>query len=325
MIFVTGAAGLVGRELIGQLLSSGKAVRAMIHQKPTGISHPLLTEVKGDILDIISLEQMMEGVAEVYHCAGIVSFDPLMHRKMYRVNVEGTANVVNAALNAGVRKLVHMSSVSALQRLKEDEPVNETMLWVPGSPGSKYGQSKFYSEMEVWRGMAEGLQAAVVNPSIILGEGEPDESSVRIFSRVYTGLRWYTEGSTGFVDVRDVAAAMIIIMESDVVAERFIISADNATFRHISDMMADAFVRPRPSQKVSRALTSVLWRLESLRARMAGNTPLITRETAQSAHARVSFDNSKLLRFFPSFRYMGLENSVKETCSRLKSKWDSKN
>jgi nucleoside-diphosphate-sugar epimerase len=284
----------------------------------------LLTEVKGDILDIISLDKLMEGITEVYHCAAIISFDPAMDRKMYRVNVEGTANVVNAAVSAGVRKLVHMSSVSALQRLREDEPVNETMLWIPGSPGSKYGQSKFYSELEVWRGMAEGLQVAIVNPSIILGAGEPDESSVRIFSRVYKGLRWYTEGSTGFVDVRDVAASMIMIMDSDVVAERFIISSDNAAFRDIINMIADAFGRARPVQKVSGIMTSFLWRLESLRARISGNTPLITRETAQSAHARVSFDNSKLLRFFPSFRYLDLGNSVKETCALLKSKWDSK-
>lgn len=322
MILVTGAAGLVGRELVKQLLASGKQVSALVHKRSTGIQHPLLREEKADILDITALDRLMEGMDEVYHCAGIVSFDPSMQKTMHRVNVEGTANVVNAALAAGVRKMVHVSSVSALQRLKEDEPVDETMLWTPGTPASKYGESKFFSELEVWRGMAEGLQAAVVNPSIILGEGDPDESSIRIFSRVYKGLKWYTEGSTGFVDVRDVAAAMIMIMDSQVNAERFILSAGNTGFREVCNLMADAFGVARPVYRASVALSSLLWRIERLRTSITGGSPLITRETSQSAHARVSFDNSKLLRFFPEFKYISIEESIKNNCARLKERWE---
>lgn len=321
MILVTGAAGLVGRELTKQLLASGRKVRALVHSRSTGIEHPLLQEEKGDILDIIGLQEMMQGIELVFHCAGIVSFEPSMKRMIYRVNAEGTANVVNAALASGVRKLVHVSSVAALQRLKEDTLIDETMLWTPGSPGSKYGHSKFLSEMEVWRGMAEGLQAAVVNPSIILGEGDPSESSVRIFSRVYNGLRWYTEGSTGFVDVRDVAAAMIRIMDSEISSERFILSAGNHTFREVCNMIAEGFGKPRPSLRASRTLSSLLWRIEKIRTAITGSIPLITKETARSAHARVGFDNSKLTRFFPDFRYIPVDRSIRETCDLLKDRW----
>lgn len=323
MILVTGAAGLVGRELIKQLIASGRPVKALIHKKPVGINHPLLQETRGDILDIVALDQLMQGVSDVYHCAGMVSFEPARRKMMYQVNAEGTANVVNAAISAGVRKLVHVSSVSALQRLKEDEPVTEAMLWTPGSPGSKYGHSKFLAEMEVWRGMTEGLQAVVVNPSIILGEGDPDESSVRIFSRVYHGLKWYTEGSTGFVDVRDVADSMIRLMDSDISSERFIISAENETFRKVCDMMADAFGKARPRFRAGRQLTGLLWRFEKWRTAILGGDPLFTRETSESAHAGVRFNNSKFLRFFPSYRYIPLDRSVRETCMALQRRWQS--
>jgi nucleoside-diphosphate-sugar epimerase len=160
-----------------------------------------------------------------------------------------------------------------------------------------------------------------VNPSIILGEGDPSESSVKIFSRVYNGLRWYTEGSTGFVDVRDVATAMISIMDSDISSERFILSAGNHTFREVCDMIAEGFGKPRPSLRASRTLSSLLWRVEKIRTAITGSAPLITKETAQSAHARVGFDNSKLLRFFPDFRYIPVERSISETCGLLKERW----
>lgn len=318
MILITGSTGLLGRSLADKLLKSGKRVRALTHLKPFQEIHPLLETAQGDIADIVFLEEALEGVSEVYHCAGVVSFNPSDNRKMYHVNVKGTESLVNACLQSNVRKLVHVSSVSVLDRYKEDGLIDESISNNQKQPSAKYGETKWRAEMEVWRGMEEGLNAAIVNPSIILGAGNWEESSTAIFKKVYDGLNWYTGGSTGFVDVNDVADAMILLMSSDVRNERFILSAENRSFRDVINLIADQFGKPHPSRYASQFLSSIIWRLESLRSGLLGTTPLITRDTSRSAHTKAGFDNSKFLRQFPEFSYTSIEHCIQNTCRKLK-------
>lgn len=174
MILVTGGTGFLGSYLLRALVTAGKPVRALYRRH---IPDQLLDVkdrvewVQGDVLDVGSLEEAMQGVAQVYHCAAIVSFHPDRRAQMLKINVEGTANVVNIALDAGVKKLVHVSSVAALGRAKEQAAINERSQWEESSNNSYYAISKHLSEMEIWRGIAEGLPAVIVNPSIILGSG----------------------------------------------------------------------------------------------------------------------------------------------------------
>lgn len=318
MILVTGAAGLVGMELVHQLLRSGRHVRMLIHCKDNGVTHPFLSRVHGDLLDVAALEEAMQGVEQVYHCAAVISFDPRKQDLMYKVNVEGTANVVNAALDAGVKKLIHVSSVAALERMQEDGMITESSEWTPGKGGSFYGKTKYLAELEVFRGIEEGLPAAMVNPSIILGPADLDSFSVGLFKTAYDGFPWYTEGSTGFVDVRDVVGAMIMLMESAVSGEKFILNGHNESFRRIFEMIALQFNNQLPRWKAGRLATELIWRVEKIKTLFTGNDPLITKETVRAAHVRVSFDNGKLLRQFPSFRYAPLEQTITETCLALK-------
>ncbi|MEP7163446.1 MAG: NAD-dependent epimerase/dehydratase family protein [Ferruginibacter sp.] len=320
-ILVTGGAGLLGKELITQLLSLGKDVTAIYNNTSLeNFSFNGLKTVQCNILDVIGLEEAMEGIDELYHCAGKVSFAPTQVGHLYKVNVEGTSNVVNAALNAGVRKMLHVSSVSALGRIREGEIINENMQWTEETSNSKYGQSKYMGEMEVWRGIAEGLNAVIVNPTIILGTGNWNESSTEIFKAVYNGSPWYAEGTTGFVDVKDVARIMIMLMESEISSERFIISAENKSYHDLFDQIADAFNKKRPSRKVTALLASIVWRWEAIKSKFTGAVPLITKETAATAMTKVRFDNSKLKKYFPSFEYHGLEQTIKTTCSALQQK-----
>jgi len=321
MVLVTGGAGLLGRELITQLLSSGKDVTAIYNKtKPEGFSSGRLRIVQCDILDVSGLEEVMEGVDELYHCAGKVTFGPGQEEQLYKINVEGTANVVNAALNAGVKKMVHVSSVAALGRIRENEPITEQMQWTEETSNSKYGQSKYLGEMEVWRGIAEGLNAVIVNPVIIFGNGNWNEGSMEIFKSVYKGSPWYTEGTTGFVDAKDVAAAMIMLMGSEISSERFIISAENKTYHEVFDKIADAFNKKRPSKKVTPLLASIVWRWEAVKSKFTGAVPLISKETAATALAKVEFNNSKFKKKFPSFKYQSLEQTIKTTCLALQQK-----
>jgi dihydroflavonol-4-reductase len=321
MILVTGGAGLVGNELIKQLLIQGKKVKAIYNKSPLAFADSgSFISVPCDILDVYALEDAMQDITEVYHCAAIVSFSPKDEKKLYQINVEGTANVVNACLNAGVRKLVHVSSVAALGRIRVGEMINETLEWTPETSNSKYGHSKYLAEIEVWRGVAEGLNAIVVNPVIILGAGNWNEGSTKLFKSVYEGFPWFTTGTSGFVGVQDVANAMIQLMQSDITAEKFIISAENATYQSVLNMIAKAFNKKKPSKKVTPFLAAVTWRLEAIKSKFTGSSPLITKETAATSLAEVRFDNGKLLKFLPAFRYGSLEETIGDTCKSLLQK-----
>lgn len=318
MILVTGGTGLVGHELIKQLLAQGKTVKAIYYTSPLAFPNSsTLISVPCDILDVYALEDAMQDVTEVYHCAAIVSFAPADEKNLYKINVEGTANVVNACLNASVRKLVYVSSVAALGRIRVGEMINETMQWTPETSNSKYGHSKYLAEIEVWRGVAEGLHAVVVNPVIILGAGNWNEGSSKLFKSVYEGFPWFTTGTSGFVGVQDVANVMIQLMESDIAAEKFIVSAENATYQSILNKMAKGFNKKAPSKKVTPIIAALTWRLEAIKSKFTGSSPLITKETAATSLAEVKFDNSKLLKFLPAFRYTSLEETIFETCKKL--------
>lgn len=321
-ILVTGASGLVGSHLVKKLLDKYSNVKAIYRSEIPDIQCKNKIEwIKADILDINSLETAIENVSEVYHCAAVVSFMPKEKNKLLQTNIEGTANVVNASLNSGVKKLVYVSSVSALGRIREDVAVNETMNWTPETSNSIYGKSKYLAEMEVWRGIGEGLDAVIVNPTIILGANDWSKTSAAIFKNVYKEFPWYTEGVTGFVDVEDVASAMIMLMESSITAQRFILSAQNITYKELFTEIAKAFNKKPPYKKVSPLIAQIVWRLEAIRSKFTGKKPLITKETARTAQAKVNFDNSKLLQYLPQFTYTPLQQSVKRICNEYIQKY----
>ena len=318
MILVTGASGLVGSQLVTQLVKAGKKVKALYRSSiPVTEGAEKIEWVRGDILDVVALEEAMIGVQQVYHCAAIVSFNPKNKAALYKTNVEGTANVVNACLNANIQKLVFVSSVAALGRIREDTPINETMNWSEETSNSEYGKTKYFAEMEVWRGIGEGLDAVIVNPVIILGSGDWEKGSSELFKSAYDEFPWYTEGSGGFVDVVDVVKAMILLMESNFSAERFILCADNLTYRDVFTQMANNFGKKPPHRKVTPLLAAIVWRLEAVKAMFTGKDPLLTKETARTAAAKVRFDNKKLKLFFANFEYTPVPVSLKRICSEL--------
>jgi dihydroflavonol-4-reductase len=321
MILVTGGAGLVGQELIQQLVQLGKQVKVIYNKTSLSINHPNIIATPCDILDVAALEGAMQGVTQVYHCAGLVSFSPSDERKLFNINVQGTANIVNACLYANVQKLIHVSSVAALGRIRPNEPVDETMYWTEETSNSKYGQSKYLGEMEVWRAVAEGLQANVVCPSIILGCGNWEEGSTKLFKTAFDNFPWYSEGITGFVDVVDVARAMILLMEKDIVNERFIISAENKSYKDILHSISKHFNKKIANKAVTPFLSELAWRAAAIKAFFTGEKPLITKETALTALTKVYFNNSKLLQQLAGFRYSNLDDSIKKICQQLQQKY----
>lgn len=316
MIFITGATGLLGSCLTKMLAGHEPRIKAL-YRKEIPFQHPAIEWVQGDLFDVILLEEIMQGVDEVYHCAGKISYNPKDKRQLFKTNAEGTANIVNAALNAGVRKLLHVSSVAALGRIRENTIITEEMQWTEETSNSVYGESKYLAEMEVWRGMAEGLNAVIVNPSIILGAGNWNAGSSEIFKTIYKEFPYYSDGVTGFVDVEDAAKAMIALMQSNICRERFILSAENTSYKNLFDLIAETFHKKAPSKKITPFMAGIVWRFEALKSFITGKAPFITKETARTALAKVYFDNSKLLKAMPAFSYTPLQKSVERICNEL--------
>ena len=321
-ILLTGASGLLGQSLLDQLGTLSIPVIAVTHQNTLEKVYDHIDIVTGDILDVGFVEEVMAGITQVYHCAGMVSFAPADVQQLYKLNVEGTANVVNAAIAAGVKKIIHVSSVAAIGRLRHNQLVTETMQWSQTTSNSKYGHSKYLGEMEVWRAHAEGLDVVIVNPVIILGAGNWNSGSTKIFKSVYDEFPWYTTGVTGFVDATDVAKAMLMLMESNISGERFIISAENTSYESVLRQIAKAFGKKQPYKKVTHFLAHVIWRLEAVKSFFTGNKPLITEETTATAMAIVHFDNSKLLAALPQFSYQPLAKSIISICGQLQQKFN---
>ncbi|MDQ2752711.1 MAG: NAD-dependent epimerase/dehydratase family protein [Bacteroidota bacterium] len=319
MIFVTGATGLLGSSLLQALLHHQQPVKALYHSHIPQFENSGKVEwVQGDILDVEFLAETLQNIQQVYHCAAIVSFQPKQREELYKTNVEGTANVVNACLETGVRKLVHVSSVAALGRT-ENTVIDETSHWFEGN-SSEYGKSKYLAEMEVWRGIGEGLEAVIVNPSIILGAGDWNEGSSKFFKTVYNQFLWYTDGVSGFVDVLDVANAMILVMNSTISAERFILNAENVRYKELFDWIANGFGKNKPHRKVTPTLASLIWRAEAVRSIFTGSQPLLTKETVAAAQTKVFYNNTKLLRALPYFQYHPLQQSILRICYEYKKR-----
>ena len=318
-ILVTGGTGFLGAYIIKELVANGYAVRAIRRtgKLPGYISKQIFDKVEwvdGDILDISSLETAMDGIDIVIHSAAVVSFIKKERERMYRVNVDGTANIVNIALEKNVRRLIHISSVAALGRTAGGGHVNEEKQWEESKVNTHYAKSKYKAELEVWRGFAEGLSGVILNPSTILGYGDWHNGSAAIFKKVYEEFKWSTPGLNGFVDVEDVAKVVLIFTKNDITEQRFIVNGDNWYFEKLQGTIADAFGKKRPAKKASLSLMNIAWRLEGAKSLFTGSKPLLTKESVRVANSKTHFENDKILKVLPDFSFTPLEETIKKTC-----------
>jgi 3-hydroxyacyl-CoA dehydrogenase/nucleoside-diphosphate-sugar epimerase len=321
-VLVTGASGFLGAYIIQELVKTGHSVRA-IHRNgsiPFFLPDAVKEKVEWlpcDIRDIVGLEDAMAGVDAVIHAAARVSFSGKKDRQeLYSVNIDGTAHIVNIALIRQVRRFIHISSVAALGRTGDGSHVTEEKTWEDSKYNTNYAISKFHGEMEVWRGIGEGLPAVIVNPSTLLGFGDWNSSSCRLFHNAYREFPWYTEGINGFVDVADAARAVVRLMEGDICGQRYILNGDNWSFRHLFETMAAEFGKKPPSHAVTPVLAGVAWRLEGIKSLFTGKPPLLTRESARVASSSTYFDNRKILRQLPGFQFTPLEETIREACKK---------
>lgn len=324
MVFVTGGTGFLGSYILRELVSKGYQVRALRrgNKEPNWIPRDILDKVEwveGDVLDVVSLADGMEGADYVIHSAAVVSFFKKERSMMYQVNVDGTANVVNTALELGIKKFVHISSVAALGRKENGNHVNEDTKWEESRLNTHYAKSKFKAELEAWRGSGEGLPTVILNPSTILGYGDWHSSSCAIFRSAFDEFPWYTPGINGFVDVEDVARAAVALMESPISEKRFVVCGDNWPFRQLFDTMADGFGKKRPHRATSPLLVSIAWRMEKIKSLFTGKKPLLTRESARVAQSRTFFEHDRILAALPGFQFTPLVVTIRNACVKYQA------
>ena len=327
-VFVTGGTGFIGSYIIKNLVEKGHSVRAIRRTVKTPFYIPAevfnkVEWVNGDILDVVSLTDAMQGVDAVVHSAAIVSFSKKERQEMYHVNVEGTANVVNAAVENKIKRFLHISSVAALGRTIKTETVNEKKKWEENKNNTHYAISKHHSELQVWRGFAEGLEGVIINPSTVLGFGDWHQSSCAIFKNAYKEFPWYTKGINGFVGVEDVGEATVQLLFSDLTQRRYIINAENWSFQQLFNTIADGFHKIHPHREATKTMGEIAWRLESLKEIFTGKKALLTRETAKVAHSKTSFDNAALLKDLPNFQFNHLEKVIIRACEKYQEALNS--
>ncbi len=318
-ILITGGTGFLGAYIIKDLVERNYQVRAIRRSKnlPRYVPNSIFDNVEwidGDVLDVVALEEAMDGIDSIIHSAAIVSFSKKDRKRMFDVNVNGTANVVNMALEKNVGRFVHISSVAALGRSATGGTVNEDKKWEDSNVNTHYGKSKYMSELEVWRGISEGLSGVILNPSTFLGYGDWNSSSCAIFKNVYEEFKWYAPGINGFVDVQDVARASIALLESGINEQRFIVNGDNWAFKKLQDAIAKEMNRKKPTRETTPAILNMAWRAEKFKSYFSGKKPLLTRDSAKVALSKTYFENKKLLAALPGFSFTPLDTTIREAC-----------
>jgi dihydroflavonol-4-reductase len=297
---VTGASGHVGNNLVRHLLELGRTVRVFVrHQNPESLRGLNVETYVGDVLQPASLQAAMSGVSSVFHLAGSISIDGRNHAHMRQVNVEGTANVVDACLQTGVERLVHFSSVHALSYLPKDQPIDERRpLALDPNKHLPYDQSKAAGELAVQAGIEQGLNVVVLNPVGIFGPHDFDPSPGGEFLKqlAHRQLPGLVKAGYYWVDVRDVAHAAVAVEASGRCGEKYILKGEYATFKSIADWVQDACGARPPLLNLPLWVARIAAPLVVWNSRRLGTRPLVTPEAIQivDCHQNIATDKAAI-------------------------------
>ena len=326
-ICITGANGLIGSYITEYLLSQGHTIVAL-KRKTTQINHLAFKEkvewVEGDVTDVLSLEKAMQGADMVVHTAAIVSFNKKHKETLMKTNVEGTRNVVNTALASGVTQMLHLSSVAALGKPKDAQVlITENSPWVDSAEVSAYAESKYLSELEVWRGHEEGLKVCILNPSVVLGISDWGISSTQLFHYAYQQRPFYPQGVLNYVDVRDIVAVIDGVMRQGIASQKYVLNGGQVSYHQFFTDVAQQFGKKGPSILIKGGMLKVLAALEGLRSSLLGTDPLITKETARMADKTFTYDTSAVQNEL-NLRFRSLSDSIQWVSEGLKTRYSLK-
>jgi dihydroflavonol-4-reductase len=328
MILVTGGTGLVGAHLLLHLVVNEDTIRAIYrdpksiektkslflhHQKELLFSR--IEWIQADIIDVSVLEIAFKNIDYVYHCAGLISYDPKDENKLRKVNIEGTANIINFCIAYKVKKLCYVSSIAALGNIIQlENTIDEETEWNPEAPHSDYAISKYGAELEVWRGQQEGLNVVIVNPGVIFGAGFLNQGSGLFFSAIKKGFPFYTNGTSAYVGVTDVVVIMMQLMKSNIVSERFIVVAENISFKKIIFDIAENLKVKKPKFEAKPWVLNIAWRLDWLLARIFRTKRTLSKYSAHSLLSSEHISNKKIKNAL-NYEFQSIASVIKEITS----------
>ncbi|CAM4067225.1 NAD-dependent epimerase/dehydratase family protein [Gillisia limnaea] len=329
MILVTGGTGLVGAHLLLDLLKAGNKVRA-IYRKSSNLlvvkkvfSYYLSSEEtelyfsridwqEANLNDISDLTKAFKGISYVYHSAALISFDPADEKALRKINIEGTANIVNLCISGGIRKLCFISSISTMDLTPGEKEISENFTWYQEQNHSDYAISKHGAEIEVWRGCQEGVPVVILNPGVIIGPGFWDSGSGQIFNRIDAGLNYHFPKTTGFVGVRDVVSAAIRAMESKIVNEQYIIVAENLKFKKVLEMIAKSIDKPAPKRPLKPWMVFIGWIYQYLAGMLFGKKRQIAKKDIKTLFEHTFYSNQKFISDF-DFQFDPVKQVIQQT------------
>ena len=329
MVLVTGGTGLVGSHLLYKLASNNESVRAIYrranklenlkkvfsyYSNDVDTLYNRIEWVEADLNDVPALIEAFKDVTHVYHCAAFVSFEPDKYHQLRKINIEGTANIVNLCVANQVKKLCYVSSIAAIgNELDASKLITEESPWNPEEDHSVYAITKYGAEMEVWRGTQEGVDAVIVNPGVILGPGFwRGGGSGSLINQVYKGFPYYTNGITAYVDVDDVIKAMIELMKSEIKNESFIVISENLSFKDFQMKVAKALVVQPAEKEASKFVLGIGWRMDWLRSKLLGKRRRLSKQMTKTALSKTVYDHSKLINAL-NFEFIPMDKSIEKT------------
>lgn len=332
LVFLTGSTGLVGGHLLIHLHKSGKKIRALIrstssftqlrlickfYNQPFDELYNSVEWVFGNTLDFVGLCEILEGVEEVYHCAAVVSFNAKNRNELLQTNIQGTANMVDAAMKCTVKHFCFISSIGALGNARTGDYTHEDTPWKNDGKASVYSESKFRSELEVWRACNEGLNTVIINPGVILGPGLPDKGSLLLFQTGRKGMPFYTKATTGYVDVRDVCEVAIKLMDREIFGRRFILVSENIDNKELFSTIASEFNQKPPRYLASKTVLQLSAFISEFIGAITGKTPQLTKETIQTAQKPQKYSNQQIKNTL-NYEFIPLRKTIQDTCNFLK-------
>ncbi len=324
MILVTGGTGLVGAHLLYKLVKNNETVRAIYRteRKLNNVKNVFscytdnyeslfksIQWIQADLLDIPLLSEAFKGVTYVYHCAAFVSFEPNKYHLLRRTNIEGTANIVNLCISNDIEKLCYVSSIATTGHSINNEPITEDTEWNPEGDNSVYAITKYGAEMEVWRATQEGLDVVIINPGVILGAGIWRYGTGNLFKKANKGIKYYTAGSIGLIDVKDVVSIMVTLLKSDIKNERFILVAENWTYKQFLQEITKAVHAKSPKKEAKVWQLQLAWKLDWLAHKLTGKRRQLTRQLATSLNSKTNYSSTKIKKAI-DFEFIPIDESI---------------